>query len=50
MLPAKPSATAEQLGQPSFQSGPNMKWYTSSCERPPNRSRSDASPSSVSNR
>jgi hypothetical protein len=25
MLPAKPSVTAEQLGQPSVQSGSNMK-------------------------
>ena len=45
---SKPSATPEQLGQPSSQSGPYMKWYTSSCERPWNRSASVASPSSVS--
>src|SRR6516165_1902888 len=45
-----PSARAEQLGQPSSQSGPYMKWYTTNCERPWKRSASEASPSSVSNR
>ena len=28
MMPSIWSATNEQLGQPSCQSGPNMKWYT----------------------
>src|SRR6266568_79321 len=41
---------AEQAGHPALYSGPNMKWYTRSCERPLNRSARDAVPSSVSNR
>src|SRR5919108_6507649 len=48
--PLKPSAIAEQDGQPAVQSGPNMKWYTMSCECPLKRSASEALPSSVSNR
>src|SRR5919198_4721613 len=47
---SKPSAIAEQAGQPAVYSGPNMKWYTRSCERPRKRSASEAPPSSVSNR
>src|SRR6476646_4888581 len=39
---SKPSATAEQLGQPSSHSGAYMKWYTMSWERPWKRSVSDA--------
>jgi hypothetical protein len=37
----------EHEGQPAFHSGPNMKRYTSSCERPLKRSGSVAIPSSV---
>src|SRR5439155_1750944 len=48
--PSQPSAIAEQAGQPAVYSGPNMKWYIRSCERPRNRSASEAPPSSVSNR
>jgi len=47
-MPSKPSAIDEQLGQPSVQLGAYMKWYTMSCERPPNRSRRKAGPPSVS--
>jgi hypothetical protein len=46
-MPSKPSAIAEQLGHPSVQSGPSMKWYTMSCERPEKRSASVAFPASV---
>jgi hypothetical protein len=39
MNPGDTSDTpAVQLGQPSSQSGWNMKWYTISCGRPSNRS------------
>src|SRR5439155_19862538 len=48
--PSQPSAIAEQAGQPAVYSGPNMKWYIRSCERPRKRSASEAPPSSVSNR
>src|SRR5262249_54924011 len=46
--PEKPSAIAEHDGHPAVKSGPNMKWYTSNCERPPNSSARDLVPSSVS--
>src|SRR5215831_2463552 len=49
-MPLKPSAIDEQEGQPAAKSGPNMKWYTRSCERPRKRSASEALPSSVSKR
>src|SRR6266508_3923214 len=48
--PLKPSAIAEHAGQPAVYSGPNMKWYIRSCERPLNRSANEALPSSVSKR
>src|SRR3954452_17617811 len=48
--PLKPSAIAEHDGQPAVYSGPHMKWYIMSWERPANRSASDASPASVWNR
>src|ERR1700674_986262 len=37
-LPSKWSATNEQLGQPSSQPGPNMKWYTINWLLPSKRS------------
>src|SRR4051794_7497875 len=43
------SISEEQLGQPSSQSGPNMKWYVISCEFEPKSSASVFVPSSVSN-
>jgi hypothetical protein len=43
-MPSKPSAIAEQLGHPSVQSGPNMKWYTTSRDRPEKRPASVAFP------
>src|SRR5262252_4210789 len=46
---SNPSATDEQLGHPSSQSGPYMKWYTINCDRPWKRSANVASPASVSN-
>ena len=48
-MPSKLSAQNEQLGQPSVQSGPNMKWYTRSWLRPSNSSASERRPSTVSN-
>ena len=49
-MPSKLSAQKEQLGHPSSQSGPNMKWYTSSWLRPSNSSRSVRDPSGPSKR
>jgi hypothetical protein len=41
-------ARSEQPGHPSIRLGPNIEWYTSSCERPSNTSPSVFSPPPVS--
>ena len=50
LRPSNVSAQNEQLGQPSSQSGPYMKWYTRSWLRPSNSSARFRCPSGPSKR
>src|SRR5258708_9502002 len=45
--PPNPSAIVEQFAQPALESGPNMNWYTRSCERPRKTSTSELLPTTA---